>query len=37
VIASSFVRKPGPKLSVQDVADIAFLVERQAKRLQELG
>jgi 4-hydroxy-tetrahydrodipicolinate synthase len=37
VIASSFVRRPGPKLSVQDVADIAFLVERQARRLRELG
>lgn len=37
VIASSFVRKPGPKLSAQDAADIAFLVERQARRLRELG
>lgn len=37
VIASSFVRKPGPRLSVQDVADIAFLADRQAKRLRELG
>ena len=37
VIASAFVRKPGPKLSVQDVQDIARLVERQTRRLAELG
>jgi 4-hydroxy-tetrahydrodipicolinate synthase len=37
VIASAFVRKPGPKLSAQDVADIALLVRRQDKRLQQLG
>jgi 4-hydroxy-tetrahydrodipicolinate synthase len=37
VIASAFVRKPGPKLSAQDVADIAFLVQRQDRRLRDLG
>ncbi|NBW79090.1 MAG: dihydrodipicolinate synthase family protein [Betaproteobacteria bacterium] len=37
VIASAFVRKPGPKLSAQDVQDIARLVERQTRRLAELG
>ncbi|MGZ5888368.1 MAG: dihydrodipicolinate synthase family protein [Ramlibacter sp.] len=37
VIASAFVRKPGPKLSAQDVADIARLVRRQDRRLRELG
>ena len=37
VIASAFVRKPGPKLSAQDVADIELLVRRQDKRLQQLG
>ena len=37
VIASAFVRKPGPKLSAQDVADIDLLVRRQDKRLQQLG
>ena len=37
VIASEFVRKPGPKLSAQDVADIALLVRRQDRRLGELA
>jgi 4-hydroxy-tetrahydrodipicolinate synthase len=37
VIASAFIRKPGPKLSAQDVDDIAFLVKRQDQRLRELG
>ena len=37
VIASAAVRKPGPKLSVQDLDDIAFLVARQDKRLRELA
>ena len=36
VIASSAVRKPGPKLAAADVADIARLVARQARRLAEL-
>jgi 4-hydroxy-tetrahydrodipicolinate synthase len=31
------VRKPGPKLSAADVADIALLVRRQDKRLRELN
>ncbi len=35
-IASPFVRKPGPKLSAPDLADIERLVRRQARRLQEL-
>ena len=37
VIASDFVRKPGPKLGAQDVEDIRFLVKRQEKRLRELA
>jgi 4-hydroxy-tetrahydrodipicolinate synthase len=37
VIGSDFVRKPGPKLSAQDVADIRFLVQRQEQRLRELA
>lgn len=37
VIASDFVRKPGPKLSAQDVDDIRFLVRRQDQRLRALG
>lgn len=37
VIASDFVRKPGPKLSAQDVEDIRLLVGRQEKRLRALG
>lgn len=37
VIASPAVRKPGPKLSAQDVADIAHLTERQNRRLAELA
>ncbi|MDE2607341.1 MAG: dihydrodipicolinate synthase family protein [Burkholderiales bacterium] len=37
VIASDFVRRPGPKLSAQDVADIQWLVARQDRRLRELG
>ncbi len=37
VIASEAVRKPGPKLSAQDVADIARLRARQDKRLAALG
>jgi 4-hydroxy-tetrahydrodipicolinate synthase len=37
VIASAFVRKPGPKLSAQDVADISFLMQRQDRRLRELA
>ncbi|HEY8356353.1 MAG TPA: dihydrodipicolinate synthase family protein [Ramlibacter sp.] len=37
VIASAAVRKPGPKLSPQDIADIALLTRRQEKRLREIG
>lgn len=37
VIASAAVRKPGPKLSAQDMADIALLTRRQEKRLREIG
>jgi len=36
-IASSAVRKPGPKLSAQDLADIARLTARQEKKLAALG
>lgn len=37
VIASAAVRKPGPKLSVADLADIERLVRRQTQRLTDLG
>lgn len=37
VIASEAVRKPGPKLSTQDVTDIERLTRRLARRLAELG
>lgn len=37
VIASEAVRKPGPKLSAQDIADIERLRRRQERRLAELG
>jgi 4-hydroxy-tetrahydrodipicolinate synthase len=36
VIASANVRKPGPKLSSADMADIALLVARQTRRLLEI-
>jgi 4-hydroxy-tetrahydrodipicolinate synthase len=36
-IASPFVRKPGPRLSAQDVADLDRLVRRQEQRLRALG
>lgn len=36
-IASAAIRKPGPKLSAADVADIETLMARQTKRLRELG
>lgn len=35
-IASAMVRKPGPKLSAADIADITRLVRRQDKRLGEV-
>lgn len=37
VIASAAVRKPGPKLSAMDIADIARLTRRQNKRLAEIA
>jgi 4-hydroxy-tetrahydrodipicolinate synthase len=37
VIASAAVRKPGPKLSPADIADIALLTARQEKRLREIA
>jgi 4-hydroxy-tetrahydrodipicolinate synthase len=37
VIASAAIRKPGPKLSATDVADIARLTARQTKRLAEVA
>lgn len=36
VIASSAVRRPGPKLSAADIADIAFLIARQTRRLADI-
>ncbi|HRE13980.1 MAG TPA: dihydrodipicolinate synthase family protein [Usitatibacteraceae bacterium] len=36
-IASAAIRKPGPKLSAADVADVDRLIARQDKRLKELG
>jgi 4-hydroxy-tetrahydrodipicolinate synthase len=36
MIASAAVRKPGPKLSSADIADIARLTERQTRRLREI-
>ena len=37
IIASAAVRKPGPKLSAADLADIARLTERQQRRLAALS
>jgi 4-hydroxy-tetrahydrodipicolinate synthase len=37
VIASAAIRKPGPKLSAHDIADITRLINRQTKRLSELN
>jgi 4-hydroxy-tetrahydrodipicolinate synthase len=36
VIASSAVRRPGPRLSAADIADIAFLTARQTRRLADI-
>ena len=36
-IASAAIRKPGPKLSSADIADIERLITRQTKRLKEIG
>jgi 4-hydroxy-tetrahydrodipicolinate synthase len=37
IIASAAIRKPGPKLSALDIADIARLTARQTKRLAEIS
>ena len=37
VIASAAIRKPGPKLSAVDIADIARLTARQERRLAQLA
>ncbi len=37
VIASAFIRKPGPKLAAADVADIERLTARQTRRLAALA
>jgi 4-hydroxy-tetrahydrodipicolinate synthase len=37
IIDSPAIRKPGPKLCVEDIADIERLIERQARRLGEIG
>jgi 4-hydroxy-tetrahydrodipicolinate synthase len=37
VIASAALRKPGPKLSVQDIAETEKMIARQTRRLQEIG
>lgn len=37
IIASAAIRKPGPKLSAEDIADIELLITRQTKRLAEIG
>ena len=37
VIASAAIRKPGPKLSAADIADIARLTVRQTRRLAEIA
>lgn len=36
MIASAMIRKPGPKLSAADIADIALLTWRQEQRLRDL-
>ena len=36
-ILSATVRRPGPKLSAADIADIERLTSRQTRRLQEIG
>lgn len=37
MIASAAIRKPGPKLSAEDIADIELLIDRQERRLKEIG
>jgi 4-hydroxy-tetrahydrodipicolinate synthase len=36
-IASAAIRRPGPKLSAADLADIDRLIKRQERRLREIG
>lgn len=36
VIASAVLRKPGPKLSAADIAEVEHLTRRQVRRLQEI-
>jgi 4-hydroxy-tetrahydrodipicolinate synthase len=36
-IASAAIRKPGPRLSAADIADIDLLIARQSRRLMEIG
>lgn len=37
VIASAAIRKPGPRLSAADIADIALLTARQTRRLAQIA
>jgi 4-hydroxy-tetrahydrodipicolinate synthase len=37
VIASAATRRPGPRLSAADIADVALLTARQTRRLAEIG
>ncbi|WP_341895439.1 dihydrodipicolinate synthase family protein [Ferrovibrio terrae] len=37
VIASAALRKPGPKLSAVDIAEVETMIARQTRRLQEIG
>ncbi|MDO9068463.1 MAG: dihydrodipicolinate synthase family protein [Deltaproteobacteria bacterium] len=37
MITSAAIRKPGPKLTAEDINDIELLIERQARRLGEIG
>lgn len=36
-IAHATLRRPGPSLSAQDLAEVERLVERQARRLSAIG
>jgi 4-hydroxy-tetrahydrodipicolinate synthase len=37
VIKSATLRRPAPKLTPQDIADIELLLARQQRRLEEIG
>jgi len=37
MIASAAIRRPGPKLSAEDLTDIEWLIERQTRRLEALA